>query len=143
MIMSIIATRPNVTSGTFTKEDVANKDVNLTFFGNFHKMELKEFEWAIDELVKDKDYIYSSMTKDLYFLGKVLDRKYRILRATYTVFMIGIIASVIAFAVALKTNPGADIEDIMKPDAPTGMILKEDVKFNKNSVAYFVMPLTR
>lgn len=143
MIMSIIATRPNVTSGTFTKEDVANKDVNLTFFGNFHKMELKEFEWAIDELVKDKDYIYSSMTKDLYFLGKVLDRKYRILRATYTVFMIGIIASVIAFAVALKTNPGADIEDIMKPDAPTGMILKEAVKFNKNSVAYFVMPSTR
>ncbi len=116
MIMSIIATRPNVTSGTFTKEDVANKDVNLTFFGNFHKMELKEFEWAIDELVKDKDYIYTSMTKDLYFLGKVLDRKYRILRATYNVFMIGIIASVITFAVALKTHPEADLEDVLKPD---------------------------
>ncbi len=116
MIMSIIATRPNITSGTFTKEDVANKDVNLTFFGNFHKMELKEFEWAIGELVNDKEYIYNSMTKDLYFLGKVLDRKYRILRATYTVFMVGIIVSVIAFAVALKWNPGANIEDVLKPD---------------------------
>ena len=42
MVMSIIATRPNVTSGEFTKEDVANKEVNLTFFGNFHKMDLKE-----------------------------------------------------------------------------------------------------
>lgn len=116
MIMSVIATRPNVTSGTFTKEDVANKNVNLTFFGNFHKMELKEFEWAIDELVKDKDYIYSSMTKDLYFLGKVLDRKYRILRATYTIFMVGIIISVIAFAIALKTHPTANIGDVLKPD---------------------------
>lgn len=117
MIMSVIATRPNITTGTFTKEDVANKDVNLTFFGNFHKMELKEFEWAISELVNDKDYIYSSMTKDLYFLGKVLDRKYRILRATYTVFMVGIIISVIAFAIALKSNPGANLEDVLKEDA--------------------------
>ncbi|WP_455169492.1 Pycsar system effector family protein [Aegicerativicinus sediminis] len=102
MIMSIMATRPNITRGEFTKEDVRKKDVNLTFFGNFHKMELKEFQWAIDELLQDKNYVYSSLTKDLYFLGKVLDRKYRLLRNTYNVFMIGIIVSVIAFAIAFK-----------------------------------------
>ncbi|MBD0830803.1 Pycsar system effector family protein [Aestuariibaculum sediminum] len=102
MILSIIATRPNVTRGQFTKEDVENKNVNLTFFGNFHKMKLDEFEWAVSELVKDKDYVYSSLTKDLYFLGKVLDRKYRILRITYSFFMIGIIVSVLAFAISFK-----------------------------------------
>ena len=117
MIMSIVATRPNITRGEFTKEDVENKEVNLTFFGNFHKMELSEYEWAITELLKDKDYVYSSMTKDLYFLGKVLDRKYRILRATYTVFMSGIIISVISFAYALKSQPNADIKDVLEPEA--------------------------
>ncbi len=100
IILSIIATRPNITRGEFTKEDVANKSVNLTFFGNFHKMKLEEFEWAIEELLKDKDYVYSSLTKDLYFLGKVLDRKYKLLRITYNVFMAGIIVAVIAFAFA-------------------------------------------
>lgn len=100
MVLSISATRPNVTSGTFTEEDVANKKVNLLFFGNFHKMELKNYESAIAEMLKDKDYIYSSLTKDLYYLGVVLERKYRILRWTYTVFMIGIILSVISFGVA-------------------------------------------
>lgn len=120
MIMSIIATRPNITRGEFTKEDVINKDVNLTFFGNFHKMELKEFEWAITELLKDKDYVYSSMTKDLYFLGKVLDRKYRILRATYTIFMSGIIISVLSFAYALKSQPDADINDVLQPETEAG-----------------------
>ncbi|MEZ4803575.1 MAG: DUF5706 domain-containing protein [Gelidibacter sp.] len=140
MIMSIIATRPNITSGKFTKEDVANKNVNLTFFGNFHKMDLKEFEWAIDELLKDKDYVYSSMTKDLYFLGKVLDRKYRILRATYTVFMAGIIISVIAFAVALKTNPGADIEDVLQPDT-SDVIQKEPIDLNMKVAEYHVNPV--
>ncbi|MGK0329774.1 Pycsar system effector family protein, partial [Polaribacter sp.] len=39
IILSILATRPNVTQGKFTKEDVANKKVNLLFFGNFHQME--------------------------------------------------------------------------------------------------------
>ncbi len=116
MIMSIIATRPNVTSGQFTKEDVKNQKVNLSFFGNFHKMELEDFEWAIREMVNDKDYIYKALTKDLYFLGKVLERKYRLLRITYTVFMIGIIISLISFAVAVKNNPGVDVQDVFESE---------------------------
>jgi len=134
MILSIIATRPNVTSGEFTKEDVENQEVNLTFFGNFHKMELEDFEWAIRELLKDKKYVYKSLTKDLYFLGIVLERKYRILRITYTVFMVGIIVSVITFAVALKTN-GKDIEDVLPPETAVPAnnsslkILNEDAYF--------------
>ena len=102
MILAVLATRPNVTSGEFTKEDVKNKKVNLLFFGNFHKMKLPDYEWAIQELVKDKEYIYTSLTKDLYFLGLVLSRKYKILRWTYAIFMIGIIVSVLAFAIAFK-----------------------------------------
>ncbi|MDO7170860.1 Pycsar system effector family protein [Mariniflexile sp. AS56] len=109
IILSILATRPNVTSGKFTKEDVADKKVNLLFFGNFHKMSLKDFEWAMGEMMLDRDYLYSSMKKDLYFLGLVLDRKYKILRLTYTVFMIGIIVSVISFAIAFKLNAMANL----------------------------------
>lgn len=102
MILAVLATRPNVTRGKFTKDDVKQKKVNLLFFGNFHQMELSEYEWALKELVKDKEYIYSSLTKDLYFLGLVLNRKYKILRWTYTIFMIGIVVSVIAFGIAFK-----------------------------------------
>lgn len=102
MVMSVLATRPNVTSGEFTKEDVKNKKVNLLFFGNFHKMKLEDYDWAIKELIKDQEYVYSSLTKDLYFLGLVLDKKYKLLRWTYTIFMIGMVLSVIIFFVALK-----------------------------------------
>ena len=110
MILSIMATKPNVTQGKFTKEDVENKKVNLIFFGNFHKMSLTEFEWAMDEMMKDKDYLYSSLTKDLYFLGLVLNRKYNLLRTTYTVFMIGIIVSVLAYGIAFyMQNANASI----------------------------------
>ena len=107
IVLSVMATRPNVTKGKFTKEDVANKKVNLLFFGNFHQMKLDEFEWAMTEMMKDKDYLYGSLTKDLYFLGLVLNRKYNLLRTTYTVFIIGLVISVIAFAIsfAVSGNP--------------------------------------
>ncbi|MFN4762630.1 Pycsar system effector family protein [Gillisia sp. Q332] len=100
IILSIMSTRPNVTSGEFTKEQVENREVNLLFFGNFHKMPFEQFKWGIKEISQDKDYVYESLMLDLHSLGKVLHRKYLLLRLTYTVFMIGIIVSVLAFVFA-------------------------------------------
>jgi len=106
MVFSILATRPNVTSGTFTKEDIANKKTNLLFFGNFHKMGYPDYDWAMTELLADKNYLYSSMIKDTYFLGIVLAKKYRYLRIAYNIFMYGLILSMIAFTIAFLL-PGA------------------------------------
>ncbi|PHS09207.1 MAG: phosphohydrolase [Kordia sp.] len=100
IIFAIQSTRPKVTEGQFTKEDVAQKKVNLLFFGNFHQMKLDDFTWGMKEVMKDKDYLYDSMIKDLYFLGLVLNRKYKLLRTTYTVFTIGIVVSVLSFFLA-------------------------------------------
>jgi len=100
MVYTILSTRPKVTSGNFTEEDVTNKKVNLLFFGNFHKMTLDNFQKGINEVMKDRDYLYESMTKDLYFLGLVLAKKYKLLRIAYTIFMYGIVMTVLAFVVS-------------------------------------------
>jgi predicted metal-dependent HD superfamily phosphohydrolase len=100
IIFAILSTRPKVTSGVFTRQDIEDRKVNLLFFGNFYKMPLEEYEWAVNEMMKDNDYLYNSLIKDLYFLGLVLEKKYRLLRITYNIFMIGIIISVIAFVFA-------------------------------------------
>ncbi len=63
-------------------------------------MELDDYEWAIGELIKNEDNLYSTMIKDQYFLGKVLAKKYKLLRIAYNVFMFGIIISVLAFILA-------------------------------------------
>lgn len=97
IIFSVLATRPSISGGTFTEDDIRNKRTNLLFFGNFHQMGLDEYNWAMNELLKDREYIYSSMVKDTYYLGLVLAKKYRYLRISYTIFMFGLIAAVIAF----------------------------------------------
>lgn len=102
IIFAIQSTRPKVTEGKFSEKDVVDKKVNLLFFGNFHQVPLKEFNWAMKTMMKDKDYLYDSMIKDLYFLGLVLHKKYKLLRVTYTIFTVGIIISVVAFAISFK-----------------------------------------
>lgn len=100
VVYAILATRPNITKGTFTEEDIKNKKVNLLFFGNFYNMSLQEYDWAMKEMMKDNEYLNSSMIKDIYFLGVVLARKYKYLRISYNIFMFGLILAILAFAVA-------------------------------------------
>ncbi|WP_276480679.1 Pycsar system effector family protein [Paraflavitalea pollutisoli] len=101
VVFAILATRPNITKGTFTEEDIRNKKVNLLFFGNFYNMSLHEYDWAMKEMMKDGEYLNSSMIKDIYFLGVVLARKYKFLRISYNVFMFGLIVAIVAFAIAM------------------------------------------
>lgn len=101
IVFAILATRPNISSGKFTQEDVKDKRTNLLFFGNFHGMELLNYNWGMREMMKDADYLYGSLIKDIYFNGKVLARKYRLLRISYSIFMFGFVASIIGFTLVL------------------------------------------
>lgn len=101
IIFAILSTKPKVTESKFSNDDVKNRKVNLLFFGNFQKMSLQEYQDAMDDMILDRDYIHRALVKDLYFLGKVLDRKYKLLSITYKIFMAGIIISVLAFGYAL------------------------------------------
>ncbi len=98
IFFSILSTRPKVTQGFFTKKDIKDRKVNLLFFGNFHSVSLEDYTWGMNELMNDKEYLYNSMIKDLYFLGKVLHKKYNLLRVTYNIFLAGLLISITAFA---------------------------------------------
>ena len=100
IVIAILATRPKVNSGTFDAADIVNKKTNLLFFGNFHSMSLTDYENAMRVMMRDSDYLYSSIIQDIYHLGVVLGRKYKLIRLAYNIFMIGIIVSVLAFVFA-------------------------------------------
>jgi predicted metal-dependent HD superfamily phosphohydrolase len=109
IVFSILATRPTISGGTFTKEDIHNKQTNLLFFGNFHKMSLPDYDWGMTEMLGDKNYLYSSMIKDNYFLGVVLAKKYRYLRVAYNIFMFGLIIAMIAFTIAFLLPDATEV----------------------------------
>jgi putative nucleotidyltransferase with HDIG domain len=100
IIYSILATRPSVPKGSFTKHDLEERKVNLLFFGNYYKMSLEDYTFGMEEVMNDRIYVYKTLIKDVYSQGVVLGRKYKLLRTAYNIFMYGLIASVIAFVAA-------------------------------------------
>lgn len=104
LILAILATRPSLPKGRFTASDIADKKVNLLFFGNFYKMKIKEYAAGMTQTLGDEEYLYQSLIKDEYAQGVVLGRKYRLLRAAYNVFMFGLIIVIFAFLQSVFHN---------------------------------------
>jgi hypothetical protein len=70
---------------------------NLMFYGNFHAMEEGEYVENITSLMNQGDELYKIIAKDAFYLGKTIDRKFKLLRKSFNIFLIGNILSVIAF----------------------------------------------
>lgn len=98
VVFAILSARPNVTSHEVSMKEVERGESSLLFFGNFIQVPLNEFIDYLGRLKKSQKKLYDSMSIDLYFLGKVLQRKYRLLQWSYTVFMAALILSVISFS---------------------------------------------
>jgi HD superfamily phosphodiesterase len=100
IVFAVLSTRPKVTSFRLTREDISEKKGNLLFFGNFINMPVEEYEWSMQEVMNDRDYLYNNIIRDIYYLGVVLGKKYRYLRIAYNVFMYGLILSVVTYIIA-------------------------------------------
>ena len=95
--ISILATRPSIPDGVFSRTDLDDKSVNLLFFGNFYKMGLDEYSEGMFKVMDDRAFVYNTLVRDIYGQGVVLGKKYQLLRLAYNVFMFGLIVSIISF----------------------------------------------
>lgn len=102
IVFSILATRPNIPGGTFSEADVLQKRVNLLFFGNFYRMSFEDYSQGMTQVMNDKDFLDTSLLRDVYSQGIILGRKYRMLKVAYNVFMYGLIVSTIVFFIAAR-----------------------------------------
>ena len=95
---AILAARPRVSRRERAARNPAVGD-NLMFFGGFLALTPQEYEEAVTETIREPERLYLGMTRDIYALGLVLDRKFRLLRLAYTVFMVGLAIGVLLYLV--------------------------------------------
>lgn len=111
MTYAVLAARPRVSSRVITLEDVRANSANILFFGNFVHLSQDDYVTGMTELLQNTDRLYYNMIRDIYGLGSVLQAKFRLLRISYTVFMIalvvGVLAFILTFAYVVATMPGA------------------------------------
>ncbi|MCI5083531.1 MAG: DUF5706 domain-containing protein [Saprospiraceae bacterium] len=101
LIFAVLSARPKVTSLNNAQTDRTELQKNIIFFGNFTQVKLDQFEEAMDAVFRDSELMYGNMTRDLYYLGKVLEKKYKFLSISYNIFMVGFIFTVMTFLFAL------------------------------------------
>lgn len=99
MIFATMATRPISMKGYSSMDNILARKSNLFFFGNFYRMTFEEYEKGMNATVADTKILDSTIMRDLFFLGRTLGVKYGYLRNCYTIFMYGIILTVIAFVI--------------------------------------------
>jgi len=87
---AVIATRPELKHGN-------TETGNLMFYGNFHNMGEKEYVDRVSDLMNQGDELYKTIARDTFYLGKTMNKKFKLLRNSFNVFLAGIILSVAAF----------------------------------------------
>ena len=95
-ILAIISAKPHIIK---TPEGINNPKLSLLFFGNFYKKTLDEYLKDMTILLGSRDSIYEHLMIDIYNQGKILQRKYKLLGVSYSIFMVGISLCVIAYLI--------------------------------------------
>ncbi|HIO93681.1 MAG TPA: hypothetical protein EYG68_12715 [Leucothrix mucor] len=70
---------------------------NILIFEDFARLPKGTYMEYMGELIKDPDTVYEKMSDQLYWLGVMADKKFTMLRYSYTVFRWGLILSIVAF----------------------------------------------
>ena len=103
IVYAVLSALPRVYKQVITLEDVRTKNKNILFFGNFASMNEDDYIVGMRELLQDVDRLYLNMIRDIYGLGSVLEKKFRLLRISYNAFMVGLVGGVVFFIIALVT----------------------------------------
>ena len=105
VVFAVFSARPNVTEYRIKKDKlIKSKEASLLYFGNFLKLEKKEFVEYMATMKLNQSALYDDLAKDLYDLGQVMHRKYLLLTISYNTFVGGLALAVISFLTVYLLN---------------------------------------
>ncbi|MGM0933154.1 MAG: Pycsar system effector family protein [Bacteroidota bacterium] len=94
MVMALLSMLPHRYLGkSFRKSNYQG----TLYAANFSKQSLEEFRKEFDRIMIDGQSLYNEMISDLYFLGKIIAKKQRLLMFSVMIFLIGLTAAIIYF----------------------------------------------
>lgn len=101
IVVSLLATNPTISPAGKRGSTPADRPVDLLFFGDYTRLTPDDYRQQVRTLLRNDDDLYNSLIDNVYAQGKVLSRKYRLLKFAYQFFMIGFPAVVILAIVTL------------------------------------------
>lgn len=97
IVLATLVTRPRLPQKVTNRPPEA---VNWFFFGEFCHYPMEVFHKNISHLMRNDRRLYAAMTRDLYWMGVALGRKFRLLRLCYDVFYYGMLCTAVVYVLA-------------------------------------------
>lgn len=86
LVYALVASRPHNRKG---------EEENLAFYGTVSKLDREEFTRRMEATLLDPDALYGNLISDLHGLGTTIDRKYKLLKTAYNIFLAGLAVTVL------------------------------------------------
>lgn len=98
---ALLATRPRIKSAQTPAEFTSERKPDLLFFGDFVQLTNESYREGVKEIMRNPDRLYDTMIDNIYVHGKVLEKKYKMLKISYNLFLFGFPVVVICYVIAL------------------------------------------
>ena len=93
IIFAVLAAQPRSFKRKSTLQDFNKDKANILVFEQFSSLKIDEHTKVMSGLMRNNKRIYKNMTRQLYLLGVDADRKFRLLKFSYTAFLVGLTVS--------------------------------------------------
>lgn len=97
MVNAVLAARPRVNTSIIDLDSFKRMKGNLLFFGHYTSLDEDDFVDGMTDLMENQEAIYYNMIRDIYGIGRVLDKKFKLLQRAYTSFMWGLTLGILGF----------------------------------------------
>ena len=109
IFFAVLAARPDVNRNVKTLEDFRNDNADLLIFDQFSSLSSEDYCGAMQEMMQDNRRVYDSMISHIYRLGCMADKKFIRLSYSYSVFIVGLVASVLSLLSVISYSAFAGV----------------------------------
>lgn len=101
---ALLSTKPNTKQKkpSILLTDAASS--GLLFFGDYLSLSPAEYRQRMKALITQDDQLYDSMIDSIYIQGKVIGRKFGLLKIAYNIFMFGFPLVVVLYLIAINQS---------------------------------------
>lgn len=97
---ALLSTRPSVKSKKH-RRDLKKSRVDLLFFGDYLALSVDEYKLAVKDMIAKEERLHDAMIENIYAQGMVMERKYRLLKISYSIFIIGFPVVLLCYLIVL------------------------------------------
>jgi hypothetical protein len=97
ILFALLSTKPSLN----VKHHGTTPHTDLLFFRDYVTLTAEQYKEAMKEMMAQEERLHDGLIENIYAQGEVIDKKYKLLKVAYYIFMIGFSAVLLGYLLTL------------------------------------------